>query len=82
VRKSLPLLSFFAFALGAACSAAVAQDAQAPNLCARICAPDGTGTLGKQTVVENRPIDLLEFPRFYFRSQILADTPAIAYRAS
>ena len=27
-------------------------------------------------------IDLLEFSRFYFRSQTLADTPAIAYRAS
>ena len=29
MRKSLPCLLFFAFALGAACSAAVAQDAQA-----------------------------------------------------
>jgi CubicO group peptidase (beta-lactamase class C family) len=29
MRKSLPWLLFFAFALGAACSAAVAQDAQA-----------------------------------------------------
>ena len=28
MRKSLPWLSFFAFAVGAACSAAVAQDAQ------------------------------------------------------
>jgi hypothetical protein len=27
-------------------------------------------------------IDLLECSRFYFRSQTLADTPAIAYRAS